>query len=95
MRYSANNYSNKFIDGKPAIWLQNYGWCTAKPAEEFQVGDFMRWNGGTSSKVIAIVRKTAKTIVFKLEEVEDPYNIGPWERTLKAERWVAIGTSEK
>jgi len=94
MTYRGNDYSNKLIDAKPHIWLQYYGWCEAKPAQDFKVGDFMRWNGGTSTKVLAIVRRTAKTIVFQLQEVDTRYSTGPYERTFKTDRWVAIG-SEK
>lgn len=92
MRFT--DYSNKIIDGKPAIWLQGYGWAEAKPASEFQVGDYMRWNGGSSSRVVEIVRETPKMVTVMEEWVGYGGELKRSERKLKKDRWVAIGSEE-
>jgi hypothetical protein len=88
------NYSNKIIDGKLSVWLQDCGWCPAKPAKEFQSGEFMRWNTGSETKVVEIVRQTEKTITYKLEWKDAGGNYESAERKLFSDRWIAIGTGK-
>ena len=79
------------IDGKQCIWLQRYGWCEAKPAGEFKVGEFMRWNFGSVSKILAVTSETAKTVSFLLEwKGHQQYVTGG--RKFRTGRLVAIGS---
>lgn len=88
---SFTDYSNKLINGKPAIWLQGYGWAEAKPAEDFKPGEYMRWNYGSCSKVEKIVSQTTKMMTFQVswEGFSGKTDFG--ERKMKKDRWVAIG----
>ena len=85
------SYANRIINGTPAIWLQNYGWAEAKPAQDFAVGDFILHNGGTSSRIAGIEKQTPKTITFVLEYYCNRDTIRKIVGTYKKERWVAIG----
>lgn len=88
------SYANQVIDGTPAIWLQSWGWAAAKPAKDFTIGEFMRWNGGSCSKVVGVAKETAKTITLTMEYFNSKTTTATAERTFKKDRWVAIG-SEK
>lgn len=94
MRLSNKNYSNRIIDNKPSIWLQEYGWCQAKPANEFQPGEFMKWNTGAESKVLSTVKQTAKTITYSLEWKDYFGYYKKQESKFLIDRWVAIGSGE-
>ncbi|MDR3716727.1 MAG: hypothetical protein P4L51_28300 [Puia sp.] len=84
--------SQKTINGKVCIWLQEYGWCEAKPAGEFKVGEFMRWNFGDCSKVVAIHSQTEKNVTFLLEW-KTAQGIETGQRKFNKSRLVAIGAS--
>jgi hypothetical protein len=95
MRYSLNNYSNQVINGKKSIWLQNYGWAEAKPAEEFKPGEYFKWNYGSESKFIAIAKQTPKKMTV-IEEWRSSFE-GKYvqaQRTFSKSRWVAIGSGK-
>lgn len=64
-----------FIPAQPkpapvaSVQLQSVGRVKAKPAAEFQIGEGMMWNFGSTTRVVAIVAQTARTITFELETV--------------------------
>lgn len=44
----------------PLVWLQDYGLCPAKPAEDLVVGDVIVYNFGHTASVVGIERASAK-----------------------------------
>ena len=80
--------SNYERDG--ATYLQGVaGWVTGTPAGDLVVGDTMVWNGGSTSKVVQIVRET-KAFVWVESECSD----GLYTRKLKKSRIVARPIAE-
>lgn len=84
-------------DGRKWVHLQSVGKVEAKPAQEFEVGEYMMWNFGNVSKIISILKETKSFITF---EVLCPDCWGDWaeaktyERKTKKEKLVAIATLE-
>ena len=50
-----------------SIHLQGIGRFQAKKASEFKVGDKLVWNGGFTSKITKIKKKTPSQIVFEVK----------------------------
>lgn len=75
------------IETQQTIKLQYVGNVRAKPTNEFKVGEFFKWNGGSCTKIIAILKETKTQIIFKTEDPEH----GFFERRLKKDRLVGIG----
>lgn len=79
------------------VHLQSVGKVEAKPAQDFEIGEFMVWNFGSQSKVVGIAKETKAFITF---ELLSPDCWGDWsdakvlERRLKKSRLVAIGSEE-
>jgi len=69
-----------------AVHLQSVGLVKAKPASEFRVGEFMGWNFGSVSEVVAI-REISKCFI----EIDESLNGKIYQRRLKKDRLVAIG----
>jgi len=67
------------------IKLQGIGSTTAKMAQDLKVGDITVWNFGSTAKVLAIAKETAKFITFKIEE-----SSGVYTRRLKKDRLVGV-----
>jgi len=67
------------------IQLQEIGTVTAKPAQDFKIGDVMIWNFGGTTKVVGIVGETAKFITFKIADAHNVYI-----RRLKKVRLVGV-----
>ena len=87
------SYSNQVIENQQCIWLQFYGFCPAKPAKDFAIGEFMKWNGGSESKILAVASQSPKSITFLIEwKSGDQYKTG--ERRLIKDRLVAIGSGK-
>jgi len=80
------------IEAQDAIRLQGIGICPAKPAGEFKDGDFMKWNGGSTSQVIERVKETAAFIDFKICCVGYNGDLEFGTRRIKRDRLVAIGS---
>ena len=80
-------YSNRMIEGKMCIWLQNYGFAPAKKAVEFKVGEKMLWNFGSKSEVVEIVGESKSFITIR--SLCSDGNI--YQSRLKKDRFVAIG----
>ena len=80
------------------IHLQGIGKVEAKPAQEFQIGEFILWNFGSQSKIVGIAKETKAFITFKLEYPlsgrRDWADTGTSERRLKKSRLVGIGSEE-
>jgi len=80
------------IAGAGLVHLQCYGGAVGKPAENFRPGEFMKWNGGSTSEFLEILRETKSQIVIK-EKCIDRHGVETvYERRLKKSRLVAIGT---
>lgn len=56
---------NPYKNRSDAIWLQELGWFTAKPASDFKVGDIMVWNYGSWSEVASIRHKGKSTYIVQ------------------------------
>jgi hypothetical protein len=69
-----------------AVHLQNVGLVKAKRADEFKVGEYMGWNFGNVSQVVAI-RDVSKCFL----EIDENYNGKIYTRKMKKDRLVAIG----
>jgi hypothetical protein len=69
-----------------AVHLQSVGLVRAKRADEFKVGEFMGWNFGSVTKVVAI-REVSKCFL----EVDEELNGKTYTRKMKKDRLVAIG----
>lgn len=84
-------------DGRKWIHLQSVGKVEAKPAQDFQIGEYMMWNFGQVSKVVKVLKETKSFITF---EVLCPDVWGDWaqaktyERRTKKETLVAIADLE-
>lgn len=48
------------IQGKNAIWLQGVGWVEAKPIEQFNLGEKIGYNYGSSGKILSVKPKGKK-----------------------------------
>ena len=70
------------------IQLQQVGKVSAKPAFDFKVGESMAWNFGSTTKIINIVKETAKMITFQFDSEK---NGETHERKFLKTRLVAIG----
>lgn len=57
-----------------AVRIQQIGWVCGKMGSEFKVGNFMLWNGGSATEVVAIEKETAAFITFRLRYVHDGRN---------------------
>lgn len=79
------------------VHLQSVGKTEAKPAQEFEINEFMAWNFGSQSKIVGIIKETKAFITF---ELLSPDCWGDWsnakvsERRLKKSRLVAIGSED-
>lgn len=62
-----DDYKDKVIDGQMCIWLQSYGYCPAKLATEFKVGDRIGYNFGISCEVVGIKEKSLKFLTFSVK----------------------------
>ena len=58
-------YKRKTSDGI-RVWLQYYGYCQAKPATEFAVGDIRAYNNGHWAKITKIVEKSKTMLTFTI-----------------------------
>lgn len=67
------------------ISLQSIGTVSAKPAQDFKVGEVILWNFGSKAKILAVVSQTAKFITFQIEE-----STGVYSRRLKKDRLVGV-----
>jgi hypothetical protein len=79
------------------VHLQSIGKVEAKPAQEFEIGQFMAWNFGSQSKVVGIAKETKAFITFELlcpDINNDWADAKVYERRLKKTRLVAIGSEE-
>jgi hypothetical protein len=79
------------------VHLQGIGKVEAKPAQEFQIGEFMMWNTGSQSKVVGIAKETKAFITFEILYPDcwrDWANAKVGERRLKKTRLVAIGSEQ-
>lgn len=76
-----------------AIHLQGIGKVRAKKAIEFKEGEFMAWNYGFESKVLAIIEETAHFITFAISgDIDDKEKAkSTYTRRLKKDRLVAVG----
>jgi hypothetical protein len=68
MRY--NPYKDHEINGQMHIWLQYCGFCPAKLATEFKVGDRIAYNTGISHEVVAIEEKSPAFLTFTVKNKE-------------------------
>ena len=68
MRY--NPYKNHEINGQMHIWLQYCGFCPAKLATEFVVGDKIAYNNGYTHEVISIEEKSPSFLTFVVKNKE-------------------------
>lgn len=68
------------------IQLQRIGLQKATEAKNIKVGDTLIWNFGDTSKVLEIVKETAKTLIIK--ELCESGNV--YSRRLGKERLVAV-----
>lgn len=73
------------------IRLQNYGLCDAKPAQDFKPGEFMKWNGGSTSEVLRIRSESEHYITFLIRYYGFKNELKTSERRIKKTRLVAIG----
>jgi len=71
-----------------AVHLQSVGLVKAKRADEFKIGEYMGWNFGSVTKVVAI-RDVSKCYL----EVDESLNGKVYTRKMKKDRLVAIGTA--
>lgn len=62
-----NDYSDQVINGQMHIWLQYCGFCPAKLATEFKVGDRIAYNTGVSYEVVAIEEKSKCYLTFTVK----------------------------
>lgn len=58
----------------------------AKPAKDFKVGDFIKWNFGHLSEVLAIRPSGSKSFIFTIKEPG-----GVYERRFLGSRLLAVG----
>lgn len=58
--------SERESDMTSSIHIQGIGKFTAKPANEFQVGDTMVWNHGSTSKVVE-ARREGKSVYIVMQ----------------------------
>lgn len=66
--YTAYNpYKNQLINGQMHIWLQYAGFCPAKPASAFKVGDRIAYNTGVSYEVTEITEKSKAFLTFTVK----------------------------
>ncbi len=69
-----------------AVHLQSVGLVKAKPAVEFKPGEYMGWNFGSVTKVLAI-REVSKCFV----EIDQELNGKCYTSKFKKDRLIAIG----
>ena len=62
-----NNYKDQIINGQMHIWLQYCGFCPAKLATEFRVGDRIAYNNGVSYEVVGISEKSKHYLTFTVK----------------------------
>ena len=74
-----------------AIHLQGMGLVAAKPAKDFQVGDFTGWNHGYISEILSIEPKGKTQLTWKTRSEDGKV----WQRVVKADRLVAIGRARR
>ena len=87
VKAKANPYTRT---GQAYVQLQSVGRVPAKPAKDFKVGERIMWNFGEESLIIAIIKETPKTLVFKTESSGKTYR-----RRYGKDRLLAIGHSNK
>lgn len=77
---------------KNEMRLQGVGLVEGTPAKEIKVGDYLMWNFGSKSEVLAIkFSKTGKTLVATLKSYDTCNKIFKTsERKMTAERLVCI-----
>lgn len=69
-----------------SIHLQYIGRVPAQPASSIELGDYLTWNGGSRSRVLALVKETPAFLTFKT--VTDDGLV--WDRRIKKTRLVAL-----
>jgi hypothetical protein len=42
------------IDGQPVVWLQDFGYCAAKPVQELKPGERRVYNFGSTATIVAV-----------------------------------------
>jgi hypothetical protein len=72
------------------IHLQGIGQFPAKPASDFQIGDFAVWNQGYTSQVINVEPKGKKFLTWRIRTKDGKM----WDRIVKADRLVAFSSRE-
>lgn len=81
MKYTISRYPNE-----NTITLQSIGHVIGEPAKNIKVNDFLMWNFGCKSQVIAIVKET-KNFIEITEKSESGY-VG--NRKIKKQRIICI-----
>jgi hypothetical protein len=71
----------------PVVHLQGLGTTKAKPAGEFQVGEYTMWNYGYQSRILHIQPKGRTQLKWRVLADDGK----EYDRTVKTSRLVAIG----
>lgn len=69
------------------VHLQWVGRVKSKSAREFEVGEAVMWNGGTSATVVAVRRVSACYLMFTFRLPRG----GVADRKVKADRQLGVG----
>ena len=74
------------------VRIQWVGMVPAKPAGDFAVGEWMMWNGGESTRILAVREASPAYLVFTFENTKGD---GTHERRMMKSRPCAIGAAPR
>jgi hypothetical protein len=65
--WTKDRYNDQQAKAEGYVWLQGVGYCKAKPLQDFQVGEHMGWNYGSTSVVVDLIRNQRGAVVGVVE----------------------------